>query len=46
MQGNDYWNIVTNNAKRVTSSSQFRRCCAGDLLRDIGRIFIFLCNVS
>ena len=36
MQGKDYWNIFTRNAKRVTSPWEFRRCCAADLLRDIG----------
>ena len=39
MQGKDYWNIITDNAQRVTSPSECR-CCAGDLFRDIGRMFI------
>ena len=42
MEGKDYWNIITHNAERVTSPSEFRCCCAGDLLRDVGRIFIFI----
>ena len=46
MQGKDYCNIITHNAKHVTSPSEFRRCCAGNLLRDIGGIFIYLCDVS
>ena len=46
MQGKGYWNIITHNAKLVTSSSEFRRSYAGDLLRDIGLIFIFICDVS
>ena len=28
MQGKDYWNIIANNAKCVTSLSEFCRCCA------------------
>ena len=46
MHSKDCWNIITHNAKRVTSPCEFRRCYAGDLFRDISRIFIFLCNVS
>ena len=46
MQEKDYWNIITHNAKRVTPPSEFRRCCYNDLFRDIGRIYIFHCNVS
>ena len=45
MHSKDCWNIITNNEKQVTSHCEFRRCRAGDLFRDIGRIFIFLCNV-
>ena len=40
MQGKGYWNIIIHNAKRVMSPCEFHRRCAGDLLRDIGRIFI------
>ena len=32
MPGKDYWNIITPNAKRVTSHGEFRRSYAGDLL--------------
>ena len=46
MRGMDYWNIITHNAKRVTSSGELRRSCAGDLLRNIGGIFSFLSNIS
>ena len=46
MQGNYYYNIITHNVKRVTSPSEFSCCCAGELVSDIGRMFIFLCNVS
>ena len=28
MRGKDYCNIITHNAKRVTSPCGFRRCCA------------------
>ena len=35
LQVEDWWNIITHNAKPVTSPSEFRRCCAGDLLRDM-----------
>ena len=45
MQGKNYRSI-TLNAKRVTSPCEFCHCYACDLLRDIGRIFIFLRNVS
>ena len=41
MHGMDCWNIITHNAKHVTSPSELRRSCAGDLLRDIGDILIF-----
>ena len=46
MRRKDYWNIITHNAKRVTSPDEFRRGCAGDLLLDIGGIFIFMGNSS
>ena len=42
MQGKDSWNIITHNAKRMTSSIEFPFGGAGDLLQSIGRIFIFL----
>ena len=42
MKGKDYCNIITHNSERETSPNEFRRCSAGDLLRDIGGIFIFL----
>ena len=35
----DYWNFITHNAKRVTSSCTFCCCCAGALFSDIGVIF-------
>ena len=46
MQSKDCWNIITHNAKRVTSPCEFRHGFAGDLFRYISRIFIFLCNGS
>ena len=45
LQGKDYWNIITQNAKRVTTRPKFRRWYAYDPLRDIDRIFIFLYDV-
>ena len=39
MHGKDYWNFITHNAYRVTSSCTFCRCCAGAVFSDIGLIF-------
>ena len=39
MHSKDHWNFITHNAKRVTSSCKFCRCCAGALFSDIGLIF-------
>ena len=46
MRGKDYWNIITHNAKRVTSPGWLRRGCASDSLCDISGILFFLCNTS
>ena len=39
MHSKGYWNFITHNAYRVTSSFTFCRCCAGALFSDIGLIF-------
>ena len=38
LQGKDHLNIITHNAKCVTSPHEFHPCCVDDLLRDIGQI--------